>query len=59
MKLSYHTRKLVGRHKAIFTTYRFLYPQHFQYLLSQGMGIKWMPEWFIFGVEAQYRKAWT
>ena len=33
---------------AILTVYRFLYPQHYLWLLSQGMGVKWMPTWFLY-----------
>jgi len=34
--------------KASLFIYRFLYPGHFDYLLSQGMGVRWMPTWFLF-----------
>ncbi len=33
---------------AIATIYRFAYPQHYSYLLTQGMFVRWFPSWFMF-----------
>ena len=35
--------------------YRFMYPQHFNYLLSQGMGVRWMPSWYLFSQHSKLK----
>lgn len=34
--------------KAILMVYRFAHPKHFNYLMSVGMGVRWLPTWFLF-----------
>lgn len=41
-------KKLTEPVKAYLFVYRFLYPQHYYYLLSQGMGVRWMPTWVLY-----------
>lgn len=30
---------------AFATIYRFMYPKHFNFLMPQGMFVRWTPEW--------------
>jgi len=43
--------------KAYLTMYRFMYPQHFDYLMAQGMGIRWNPDWAVSfsSIKASYK----